>query len=114
MPYDKVWRTGANEATTFVTDTAVKVGDLSVPAGSYTLYTIPGEKEWTIIINKQTGQWGTEYDQGKDLGRTKVAAGSGVRTVQQFTISFNPAKDKSTTMHLDWVNVKVAVPISEQ
>src|ERR1700751_1615020 len=52
VPYDKEWRTGANEATTFVTDANVKVGDLSVPAGSYTLYTIPGASEWTIMINK--------------------------------------------------------------
>ncbi|HUN88119.1 MAG TPA: DUF2911 domain-containing protein [Terriglobales bacterium] len=114
VPYDKEWRTGANEATTFVTDTNVKVGDLSVPAGSYTLYTIPGESEWTIIINKQTGQWGTVYNQAQDLGRTKVKSEKTPSTVEQFTISFDPAKGKSTKMNLEWENTKVSVPIEEQ
>jgi len=114
VPYDKEWRTGANEATTFVTDTNVKVGDLSVPAGNYTLYTIPGESEWTIIINKQTGQWGTVYQQDQDLGRTKVASGKTGDTVQQFTISFDPVSGKSTKMNLEWENTKVSVPITQE
>src|SRR3954447_5244894 len=63
VPFDKEWRTGATEATTFVTDADAMVGDLHVPAGKYTLFTIPGQSEWTIIINKQTGQWGTEYNE---------------------------------------------------
>ena len=114
VPYGQEWRTGANEATTFVTDTNVKVGDLSVPAGNYTLYTIPGENEWTIIINKQTGQWGTVYQEAQDLGRTKVKSGKTGQTVQEFTISFTPAKDKKTTMNLKWENTKVSVPITEE
>lgn len=114
VPWDKEWRTGANEATTFVTDANVKVGDLSVPAGNYTLYTIPGKTEWTIIINKQTGQWGTVYKQDQDLGRTKVKAGKTGDTVQQFTISFDPVKGKSTKMNLEWENTKVSVPITEE
>lgn len=114
VPFDKEWRTGANEATTFVTDTNLKVGDLKVPAGNYTLYTIPGEKEWTIIINKQTGQWGTVYNQAQDLGRTKVKAEKAPSTVEQFTISFDPAKGKSTKMNLEWENTKVSVPITEE
>ncbi len=114
VPYGQEWRTGANEATTFVTDTNVKVGDLSVPAGSYTLYTIPGETDWTIIINKQTGQWGTVYQQDQDLGRTQVKSGKTGSTVQEFTISFDPAKGKSTKMNLEWENTKVSVPITEE
>ncbi|MGZ4816448.1 MAG: DUF2911 domain-containing protein [Terriglobales bacterium] len=114
VPYDKEWRTGANEATTFVTDANVKVGDVSVPAGQYTLYTIPGENEWTIIINKQTGQWGTVYQQDQDLGRTKVSAEKTSSPVQQFTISFDPANGKSTKMNLEWENTKVSVPVEEQ
>jgi hypothetical protein len=114
VPFDAEWRTGANEATTFVTDTNVKVGDLSVPAGSYTLYTIPGESEWTIIINKQTGQWGTVYKEDQDLGRTKVSSGKTGSTVQEFTISFDPAKGKSTKLNLEWENTKVSVPVVEQ
>lgn len=114
VPYGKEWRTGANEATTFVTDTNLKVGDLSVPAGNYTLYTIPGETEWTIIINKQTGQWGTVYKEDQDLGRTKVKSEKIPDTVQEFTISFDPASGKSTNLNLQWENTKVVVPIEEQ
>ena len=114
VPYDKEWRTGANEATTFVTDTNVRVGDLSVPAGNYTLYTIPGESTWTIIINKQTGQWGTVYKEDQDLGRTKVPSGKTSSPVQQFTISFDPASGKSTNMNLEWENTKVVVPITQE
>ena len=114
VPYGKEWRTGANEATTFVTDANVKVGDLSVPAGHYTLYSIPGESEWTIIINKQTGQWGTVYKEDQDLGRTKVNSSKTPETVQQFTISFDPANGKSTAMNLEWENTKVSVPITEE
>ncbi len=113
VPFDKVWRTGANEATGFVTDADLMVGDVHVPAGKYTLYTIPGEKEWTIIINKQTGQWGTEYKQDQDLGRTKVKADKTSSAVPQFTISFDKANGKKTAMNLEWENTKVSVPVTE-
>src|SRR5688500_17670109 len=76
VPYGKVWRTGANAATTLTTEGDLMIGTVHVPAGTYTLFTIPGEKEWTLIINKQTGQWGTNHDESKDLGRTKLAVKS--------------------------------------
>ncbi len=113
VPYDKEWRTGANDATTFVTDADVTVGDLKVPAGKYTLYSIPGETEWTIIINKQTGQWGTVYDEKQDLGRTRVKAGKTSAPVPQFTIAFDKANGKKTAMNLEWENTRVSVPITE-
>lgn len=113
VPYGKVWRTGANEATSFVTDADLMVGDLHVPAGKYTMYTIPGENEWTIIINKQTGQWGTEYKEDQDLGRTKVKAEKTSSPVQQFTITLSKAGDKKANMMLDWENTRVTVPITE-
>jgi hypothetical protein len=62
VPYDKVWRTGANEATIFTTSKDIKIGGKTLPAGKYSLYTIPGEKEWKIIFNSQTGQWGIKMD----------------------------------------------------
>ena len=114
VPYDKVWRTGANEATTFDTTANLKVGDITVPAGNYTLYTIPGESEWTIIVNKQTGQWGTVYKEDQDLGRTKVKSEKTPSIVEQFTISFEPDMGKSTKMNLEWENTKVSVPITEE
>ncbi len=114
VPFDKEWRTGANEATSFVTDADITLGDLKVPAGKYTLYTIPGESQWTIIINKQTEQWGTVYDDKQDLGRTRVKSGKTSSTVQEFTISFDKANGKKTNMNLEWENTKVVVPVMEQ
>src|SRR5664279_3078053 len=61
VPYGQVWRTGANSATSLKTDVDLTIGGAAVPAGSYTLYTIPSESGWKLIINKQTGQWGTDY-----------------------------------------------------
>jgi len=78
VPYDKVWRVGANSATTFETDKDIKVERKNLAAGKYTLYAIPGEKKWTIIINSQTGQWGitrageTTEDPAKDVLRVTV------------------------------------------
>jgi Protein of unknown function (DUF2911) len=67
VPYDRVWRTGANAATSLQTDVDLTIGGANVPAGSYTLYTLPGANGWQLIINKQTGQWGTEYGQARTL-----------------------------------------------
>ena len=80
VPYGKEWRTGANEATTFVTTTDLMVGDKHVPAGNYTLYTIPNQQQWTLIINKQTGQWGTVYDEKQDLVRVPMKVSKTSRT----------------------------------
>ncbi len=72
VPYDEVWRTGANAATSLKTDVDLNIGGANVPAGSYTLYSLPGMTSWKLIINKQTGQWGTEYSQSQDLARVDM------------------------------------------
>ena len=72
VPYGKVWRTGANPATTLITKANLKIGTLDVPAGTYTLYTLPNADQWLLIVNKQTGQWGTDYNEDQDLGRTPM------------------------------------------
>ncbi len=72
IPNGSVWRLGADSATTLTTETDLAIGDLKVPKGVYTLYLIGGESEWKLIVNKQTGQWGTEYDESKDLGRISM------------------------------------------
>src|SRR5512133_945641 len=72
IPYGQVWRTGANEATSFVTEANIIIGGARVPAGAYTLYTLPQESEWKLIINKQTGQWGTTYNPSQDLARVDM------------------------------------------
>ena len=104
VPYGKVWRTGANPATSFVTDTDLMVGDLHVPAGKYTLYTLPAASgtPWQLIINKQTGQWGTEYNQGQDLGRTPMQHSTLPSPQENMSISFEHTTKNSTELHVRW------------
>lgn len=105
VPYGKVWRTGANAATTLTTEADLMIGSLHVPAGKYTLYTIPGEKEWTLIVNKQTGQWGTDYDDKQDLGRTKLTVAPVKDAVETFTIGVGD------TLSFTWENTKAWTPV---
>ena len=98
VPYGKIWRTGANEATGFVTDTDLDIGGTKVPAGKYTLYTLPGESSWQLVINKQTGQWGTEYDEKQDLARIPLKVGKTSSPVETMKFSFDGSGGTSTTM----------------
>jgi DUF2911 family protein len=111
VPYGQVWRTGANEATTLTTDKAITIGGLAVPAGKYTLYTLPGESEWKLIVNKQTGQWGTEYDEKQDLGRVALTKKAPAAPVEQFTISIDKAATGGT-LKLAWENTELTAPIT--
>ncbi len=113
VPFGKEWRTGANEATTFVTTADLTIGGTAVPAGSYTLYTIPGEKGWKLIINKQTGQWGTEYDSKQDLLRADMQGGALPAALENFTISFHEM-GKGCHIYLDWEKTRASVEISEK
>lgn len=113
VPFGKVWRTGANEATSFVTTANLSIGGTAVPAGKYTMYTVPGEKSWKLVINKQTGQWGTEYDQKQDLGRMDMEVSKTSGPVENFTISFHEM-GKGCHMYLDWENTRATVEISEK
>jgi hypothetical protein len=112
VPYGKVWRTGANAATTLRTDAAISIGNLQVPAGTYTLYTIPGKNDWTLIVNKQTGQWGTEYDASQDLGRVEMTVKPLADAVETFAIGVKPAGAKNGTLTLTWENTEASVPVS--
>lgn len=114
VPYGKVWRAGANEATTFVTTADLKVGGTDVPAGSYTIFAIPEASKWTLIISKKTGEWGTNYPgPSEDLARIpmKVSATSG--PVENFTIAFDKAA-AGCTLHLDWEKTRASVDISKK
>lgn len=111
VPFDKVWRTGANGATTLTTDGDIMIGNLHVPAGKYSLYTIPGEKDWTLIVNKQTGQWGTDYDEKQDLGRVKMSVKSLPNTVETFAIDVKSAAAKNGNLVLSWENTQASVPV---
>jgi hypothetical protein len=108
-PYGKVWRTGANEATALNTEIDLNIGGVKVPAGKYTLYTLPSEGTWKLIINKQTGQWGTKYDESQDLARVDMKKSPLQQPVEQFTISFDKKNENSANLNLDWENTRVSV-----
>jgi hypothetical protein len=104
VPYGKVWRTGANPATSFVTEGDLKIGDLTVPAGKYTLYTMPAAPgtPWMLIVNKQTGQWGTVYKQDEDLGRTAMHSAELPAAQEDMSLSFEHTMKDSTQLHMKW------------
>lgn len=111
VPYGKVWRTGANAATTLTTDADLKIGDLDVPKGTYTLYSIPEADGWTLIVNKQTGQWGTNYDAEQDLGRVKMTANRTESPVETFVIDFHDLGTDKGTMRMAWENTEASAPV---
>jgi hypothetical protein len=111
VPYGEVWRTGANEATTLTTEADLNIGGTNVPAGKYTLYTLPSEGTWKLIINKQTGQWGTVYDPSQDLARVDLKKSSLDQPVEQFTISFSKKNDSTADLILQWETTQLSVPV---
>lgn len=114
VPYGQVWRTGANSATSLTTDVDLTIGGTTVPAGKYTLYTLPGENAWKLIINKETGQWGTKYDEKQDLARVDMKVGKTSAPVEQFTISFDKSGGDSAKLKLEWENTSASVDIREK
>jgi len=107
-PNGKVWRTGANEATEIIFFKDVKMGGESIKAGTYSLFTIPGEKQWTIILNSDRDGWGSYgYNEANDVARFMVNASTDSESLEAFSIAFD---DKG--MHLGWGTMRVAVPIS--
>jgi hypothetical protein len=114
LPYGHWWRTGANPATSFKTSGALKIGGTMVPAGSYTLYSIPSETTWQLIINKQTGQWGTEYDKSQDLARIDMQKKTLPSPQEKMSISFENTSGGSTELHIRWETTDVYVPVVAQ
>jgi hypothetical protein len=114
VPYGEVWRTGANEATTLKTDVNLLMGGVKVPAGTYTLYSLPTESGWKLIVNKQTGQWGTEYDASKDLARIDLVKSTLSAPVETFTIAFDKKSAASAELVLTWEFTKLTLPVKAQ
>lgn len=110
LPFGTIWRTGANEATTFEVKQDVKIGEKALKAGKYTLWTIPNADKWTIVLNSETGQWGTSHDATKDVLSVDVPVGKTAATVEQLTIGFAAAEGGSD-MSISWDNTEVKVPI---
>lgn len=111
VPYGQVWRTGADEATILTTDADLMIGSLAVPKGSYSLFTLPTETGWKLIVNKTDKQWGAfSYKEADDLGRTDMKVGKTAATVEQFTISL-AAAGSSAVMKLEWENTSASVDL---
>jgi hypothetical protein len=113
-PYEgREWRTGADEATTLVTSRALTFGALSVPAGTYTLYTIPekGTGTWSLIVSKKTGQWGIPYPKGEDLGRVPMTMSKPAKPADQLTISIDDTP-AGGTLHIDWGATRASIPFT--
>jgi hypothetical protein len=113
VPFEQVWRTGANAATKITFSTAVKLNGKDVPAGTYALFTIPSENEWTVIINKGAAQWGAyKYDEKDDVVRFKVRPLQLGEQIETFMIEFNDLRDDSATLDLIWDHTVVPIAIS--
>jgi hypothetical protein len=111
IPYDRVWRTGANAATQFTTSAPITLAGLQVPEGSYTLWTVPHENGVEIIVNKETGQWGTGYNPAHDLGRALMKSESIAMAVEKFTVSIVPAEARNGTLMMEWGPFRWSAPI---
>lgn len=112
VPFGEIWRTGANEATTFVTSGDVVVGGKTVPAGKYTIFTVPTADKWTLIVNKKTGEWGIPYKYESDeLARVDMKVSKLPSPVENFTIAYDKS-GAGCTMRLDWETTRATVEIS--
>jgi hypothetical protein len=111
VPYGQVWRTGANSATGLETPVDLVIGNSNVPAGKYTLYSLINNGSWKLIINKQVGQWGTEYEQGQDLARVDMKVSKTDAPVEQFTISWKQTGPDRADLIMEWENTRASVPV---
>jgi hypothetical protein len=114
VPFGEVWRAGADDATTFITTADISVGGKNVPAGKYTLFTLPTPAKWTLIISKQTGEWGIPYPGEKyDFARMEMKVSKLPSPLENFTISFDPT-GTTCAMKFDWESTRAAIDISEK
>ena len=112
VPYDQVWRTGANEATEITVTGDIKIGGNELEAGTYSVFTIPTEGKWTVIINDDLGQWGAfRYNQERDVLRFEVDKKETEEIYEPFTIEFEQSGLKKTNLLLIWDRTKVIIPI---
>ena len=114
VPYDALWRTGANRATKLSFSDTVEVAGKKVPGGEYALFTIPGEQQWTIILNKNTEQGGTgSYEESEDALRFQVAPIATEDTYETFTIAFSDISQTSASLNILWEDTRVQFPIED-
>lgn len=114
VPYGEVWRTGANPATTLITPTNLKIGTLDVPAGTYTIFTLPNKDQWLFIVSKKTGEWGIPYPEGNDLGRTPMTSKPVASSLEDMSISFENTHGAATELHVKWGTTDQYVTVKAQ
>jgi hypothetical protein len=113
VPYGQIWRTGANESTTFVTDANLTVGGKAVPAGHYTIFTVPNADQWWLVISKKTGEWGTDYPGEKeDLVRVPMKTSKNGPPVENFLIAFDQSGNKCK-LRMEWETTVASVEIAK-
>ena len=113
VPYDHVWRLGADEATLLITQKPLMIGGTTVPAGAYTLFLLPRESGATqLIINKQLGQWGLQYSEKEDLARVDMKKGTLTSPVDQFTMAVEKSSSGGGTLVLKWETTEFSVPFT--
>lgn len=112
VPFGEVWCTGANWATKITTEAPLQMGSLKLPAGSYSIWTIPNAGEWTLIINKQTGQFHKDYDSSTDFGRTKMELKTLPAPVETFKIDVRADGGNNGTLALDWETTEAYIPFT--
>ncbi len=108
VPYGQVWCTGANWATKLTTDTDLRIGSLKLPKGSYSIWTLPNEKKWLLIINRETGQFHLNYDSSRDLGRTPMTLTSLPAPVETFRVELRKTGPKAGKLALLWENTEAS------
>ena len=113
VPYDKLWRTGANAATKIIFSDPVEIGGKKIDSGTYVIYTIPGIDIWEIIINKGIKNWGTEgYKESEDVCRFRLDGKKISDKLETFTMQFTDVKPESCELHLAWAKTEVIIPIT--
>ena len=115
VPYGRVWRTGADEATLLITQKPIVMGDTTIPGGAYTLFTLPQEDgSAKLIISKQLGQWGLQYDEKQDLARVDLKKEALEKPVDQFTMAVEKNSAGGGVLKLMWENTQFSVPFTVQ
>lgn len=112
VPFDTVWCTGANYATKITSDAPLQMGDLKIPAGSHSIWTIPDPKQWTLIVNNETGQFHLDYNESQDFGRTKMNSKPLDAPVETFKIEVRSDGGNKGTLALDWEKTEAYMPFT--
>jgi hypothetical protein len=110
VPWNAVWRLGANDATHFATDRAVDLGNLTLQPGTYTLFLLPAPDRWTLVVNRATGMSGLDHDPAQDVGRIEMTREQIDRPVEQFTIQVEPAEN-GLRLSIAWDRTRAFVPL---